>query len=213
MNRAKKESFFWTSYADLMTSLFFVMLVLFVLVIVLLHSRISEQDVKLEEFRKIEEIKKSINEIDSAYFTYNSKLKKHIFNVPVEYSRGHYEMRSIKHFDSLEPAIIAAGKKIQNMIQKFTTAENIQYLVIIEGQASKDSYYADDYYNNNVLSYLRALKLKEFWESKGIRLGRIANCEIIVAGSGEEGVPRDRKNEKNNQRFLIHIIPKTGEIK
>ena len=37
----KKESFFWTSYSDLMTSLFFVMLVLFILVIVLLHKRID----------------------------------------------------------------------------------------------------------------------------------------------------------------------------
>lgn len=212
MSRVKKESFFWTSYADLMTGLFFVMLVLFVLVIVLLHNKISEQDVKLEEFRKIEEIKKSINEIDSAYFKYSFKLKKHIFNVSVEYPRGHYEVRDIKNFDSLKPKIEEAGRKIEEMIQKFTTEENIQYLVIIEGQASKDSYHVNDYYNNNVLSYLRALKLKEFWESRGIRLGRIANCEIVVAGSGEGGVPRD-KNERNNQRFLIHIIPKTGEIK
>ena len=37
----KKESFFWTSYSDLMTSLFFIMLTLFVLVIVLLHKRME----------------------------------------------------------------------------------------------------------------------------------------------------------------------------
>ncbi len=38
----KKESFFWTSYSDLMTSLFFVMLVLFVLTIALLHHKVVE---------------------------------------------------------------------------------------------------------------------------------------------------------------------------
>ena len=37
----KKESFFWTSYSDLMTSLFFIMLVLFILVIFLLHKRME----------------------------------------------------------------------------------------------------------------------------------------------------------------------------
>ena len=39
----KRESFFWTSYSDLMTSLFFIMLTLFVLVIVLLHKRMENQ--------------------------------------------------------------------------------------------------------------------------------------------------------------------------
>ncbi len=38
----KKESFFWTSYSDLMTSLFFVMLVLFVLTVVLLNKKMIE---------------------------------------------------------------------------------------------------------------------------------------------------------------------------
>ena len=33
--KEKRESYFWTSYADLMTSLFFVMLVLFALAVTL----------------------------------------------------------------------------------------------------------------------------------------------------------------------------------
>ena len=39
---AKKESYFWTSYSDLMTSMFFIMLVLFVLAIALLHRHMDE---------------------------------------------------------------------------------------------------------------------------------------------------------------------------
>ena len=42
MSKNKKESFFWTSYSDLMTSLFFVMMLLFVLTIVLLHNKMVE---------------------------------------------------------------------------------------------------------------------------------------------------------------------------
>lgn len=42
MTKQRKESFFWTSFSDLMISLFFVMLVLFVLTIALLHKKMVE---------------------------------------------------------------------------------------------------------------------------------------------------------------------------
>jgi hypothetical protein len=213
MSKQKKESFFWTSYSDLMTSLFFVMLVLFVLVIVLLHRKISEQDIKLAEFEKIEEIKRSINEIDTAYFEYRSEYKKHIFKLLVQYPKGDYNISHITDV-SLLPQIERAGQEIERTIKKFTADDNIQYLVLIEGQASADGYYIDDYHNNNVLSYLRALNLETFWKSKGIYLDKLRNCELIIAGSGEKGIPREVPDWQNpkNQRFLIHIIPKTGVI-
>ena len=210
MSKSKKESFFWTSYSDLMTSLFFVMLVLFVLVIVLLHRKISEQDIKLAEFEKIEEIKKSINEINPAYFEYSSKYKKHIFKLLVQYPKDTFNISHITD-KSLLPKIVEAGQEIERTIKKFTADDNIQYLVLIEGQASADGYNTDDYHNNNVLSYLRAVKLKKFWESNGIYLDTLKNCELIIAGSGEKGNPRE-DSELKNQRFLIHIIPKTGVI-
>lgn len=39
---AKKESFFWTSYSDLMTSMFFIMLVLFILSLVIVRNKNAE---------------------------------------------------------------------------------------------------------------------------------------------------------------------------
>ena len=42
MAKKKRESFFWTSYSDLMTSLFFIMLTLFVLAIALLHREVVQ---------------------------------------------------------------------------------------------------------------------------------------------------------------------------
>ena len=131
--------------------------------------------------------------------------------MPVEYPVGVYEISRITN-PSLLNEITKAGEDIQSLIQKFSEEENIQYLIVIEGQASKDNYHIDDCLNNNVLSYLRALKLKEYWDSKGIQLDKLKNCEILVSGSGEGGVPREIKHEKANQRFLIHIIPKTGVI-
>jgi hypothetical protein len=213
MSKQKRESFFWTSYSDLMTSLFFIMLVLFVLTVVILKKQQINILAKLAEYEKIEEIKKSINEINREYFEYRPEYKKHILKIMVQYPTGEYDINKITD-SSLLNKITSAGREIQHTIEKFKNGDNIKYLVIIEGQASKDGYYRDDYFNNNILSYQRALGLKKFWEKNGIYLDKLDNCELILAGSGEGGIPRELPdiNNKKNQRFLIHIIPKTGEI-
>ena len=74
----KKESFFWTSYSDLMTSLFFIMLVLFILVIVLLHKRMEVTERQLAEIKKVEQSTKDLNR---KYFTYRSDSKKYVLNM------------------------------------------------------------------------------------------------------------------------------------
>ena len=44
----KNKSFFWTSYSDLMTSLFFVMLLLFVTTVIMMyaHGKANEEEQK-----------------------------------------------------------------------------------------------------------------------------------------------------------------------
>ncbi|MDR3140784.1 MAG: hypothetical protein LBU37_03535 [Tannerellaceae bacterium] len=203
MIKNKKESFFWTSYSDLMMSLFFVMLLLFVLVIVLLHNKIGEQALKLEEFEKIEEIKKSLNNIDSTYFAYNPDYKKHILKISVNFPTGKSNINDIDYSTLQE--LQKAGRAVKNQIDEITkTNPEIQYLLIIEGQASKDNYV-----QNYELSYERALALNRFWQNSGIDFGK--NCEVLISGSGTGGSMRERIESKN-QRFLIHIIPKTGVI-
>jgi len=206
---SKKKDFFWASYADLMTSMFFIMLVLFVLAVVMFKQKASELKAELEEFKKIEEIKKSINSINEEYFEYSPEFKKHIFKVEVAYYAGQSKIASLKD-PSVIPSIIDAGNAIKNLIINMSgdkLGSNIQYLIIIEGQASLDAYPGND-----VLSYQRALNLKEFWIENDINLEGLPNCELVVAGSGVGGVPRDENDEKKNQRFLIHIIPKTGIV-
>lgn len=211
MGKNKKESFFWTSYSDLMTSLFFVMLVLFVLVIVMLNKQLRTQEeylrtqeVKLEEYEKIEEIRKSLENIDTRYFEYSSLYKKHILKINVNFPKGKSDINEIsqKVLDDL----YNAGKAIKSQIEHaMEENKDVQYLLIIEGQASKDSYT-----RNYELSYERALALHRYWQNSNIDFGK--NCEVIIAGSGVGGTMRSN-NESENQRFLIHIIPKTGEIK
>jgi outer membrane protein OmpA-like peptidoglycan-associated protein len=205
---AKKGNYFWASYSDLMTSLFFIMLVLFVLTITVLNRQqklLKEQQEKLiveaKAFNKIQELEKSISEIDSRWFEYNSEHKKHILKINVAFNRGSADMNNILR--ETQEKLLEAGQGILRFIDTVTNQyKNAKYLLIIEGQASND-----DYSRNNELSYNRALSLKNFWKERNVAFSD--NCEVIVAGSGVGGSLRDSV-ESNNQRFLIHIILKPG---
>lgn len=210
MSKQKRESFFWTSLSDLMISLFFVMLVLFVLTIALLHKKIVEINNRAIESRaqidKIKEIENATNNIDKNYFEYKEKYKKHILKIETRFAKDEYEKDKIIPQSSIN-SLINAGKSIRDSVLSITGRyPKIQYLLIIEGQASKDN--ATELHNYE-LSYKRAYTLKKIWDEENINFGK--NCEILISGSGTGGTIREII-ERNNQRFLIHIIPKPGII-
>lgn len=207
---AKKESFFWTSYSDLMTSMFFVMLVLFISAVVLLHKKIVDIDEERrateEQLRIIKEIEEATKTIDTRYFEYSPEHKKHVLKTIVKFQTGSANINDIDFLTQYE--LIQAGKSVQLFITNITKKyPEIQYLLVIEGQASKDSYY-----RNYELSYERALSLKKLWEKRGVNFG--GKCEVVIGGNGDgslygTGFMRE-SIEKNNQRFLIHILPKSS---
>lgn len=214
----KKESFFWTSYSDLMTSLFFIMLTLFVLVIVLLHKRMEATEQQLTEIKKVEA---STRELDkSEYYTYKKEYKKYVLNVKCFFA----ELKSsLSDLQTDTEKLEQAGLEIRDFLKKNSSN---QYLLIIEGQASRNSVKQTE--QNYRLSYERALTLMKFWKDVcHIDFG--ANCEIQIAGSGDgrynfgytngedntrfkvldATLMRERGvNELQNQRFVIHIMPK-----
>lgn len=207
---AKKESFFWTSYSDLMTSMFFVMLVLFVLVVALLHKKMTDIDAERKatqaQLEVIKEIETSTQNIDSVYFEYRPEHKKHVLKIKVQFRTGSSDMDDIDYMTQQQ--LIDAGKSVQFFIEDITKKHpEIQYLMVIEGQASRD-YYSKNY----ELSYNRALSLKRLWEDNFIDFG--SKCEVVIGGNGDgrlSGTDFMRENiEENNQRFLIHILPKTS---
>ena len=215
MGKNKKESFIWTSYSDLMTSLFFIMLVLFVLTIALLHSRIVATQSELD---KIKELNTSIEKIDTKYFQYDSTFKRHtIKNINVSFQTG---SSNISDLDSTDiKKLDAAGWAIRNfMLKAHKDIPEAEYLLIVEGQSSKDFYKY-----NYELSYSRALSLVKHWSSSKDPYGRDKKpitfgdlpCEVIISGSGQASKFRnqpDNANNKSNQRFVIHIIPKPGVL-
>ncbi len=211
MAKQKKESYFWTSFSDLMTSLFFIMLVLFVLTVALLHKKIVEINIiavkNQEQIDKIKEIENATNNIDEKYFEYKEKYKKHILKIEAGFGTDSFKDIDIINKTKIIPELIKAGHSIRDSIENITSKyPKIQYLLIIEGQASKDK--ASDAHNYE-LSYKRAYTLKKIWDDNHINFGE--NCEVLISGSGTGGTMRVNE-EKLNQRFLIHIIPKPGII-
>lgn len=200
----KKDNIFWISYSDLMTSLFFVMLVLFVVTIGHLKYNLETTEQQLE---KIQELQTAVQELPQEYFEYQPQYKRFKLNKQIQFDtlssvidKGYYE-----YLENVGNSItmLITGLKNDTKFSKF----DIKYLVVIEGMASKDTYS-----KNYELSYERALSLYKFWKSRGISFDAI-DCEIQISGSGTEGI-RDYKgrDEYKNQQFLIHIIPKMGKI-
>ena len=196
----KKESFFWTSYSDLMTSLFFIMLTLFVLVIVLLHKRMETTEKQLEEIKKVEE---STRDLESEYFKYNEEYEKFVLNIKCWFPVNKYDINLLDN--KTRTQLIEAGQQIESFLNKHS---DTQYLVIIEGQASRNS--SKMMWYNYELSFHRAMSLRCFWESNKT-ISFPGNCEIQIAGSGDGtlNVATMREvAESDNQRFLIYVIPK-----
>ena len=204
----KKESFFWTSYSDLMTSLFFVMLVLFILTIALMHNK---HKATAEQLKKVTELNNSIKQIDTSYFVYDSTFKRHTLkDITIEFEKQSNNINDINRQNRLR--LLEAGRAIQTFMKKAQDSiPGADYLLIVEGQSSKDGYVG-----NNVLSYERALSLVKYWKANGLSFEGLP-CEIIISGSGQDSKFREpeRINGKintRNQRFVIHIIPKPGNF-
>lgn len=171
-----------------------------------LQQRLNEERGRLlvmeEEYKKLREIQKAIQNLDSRYFVYQPEYKRHVLNKQVHFPTGKSEIGS-----AYKPFLAEAGRALQRMIQQLDPKDNIKYIVVIEGMASQDSYA-----KNYELSYNRALALYEFWSGMGITFDP-NRFEVMIAGSGVGGLGRNQSNEALNQRFLLQIVAKIGTLK
>lgn len=206
MSRNRNNTF-WLSYSDLMTSLFFIMLVLFIVCVVKMKGI---NNAKEEQIRKIEELNNSIKEIDNKYFSYDEQFKRHTLkDIEVSFNTESANIYDIEK-EQLDKLLKAGQAIVRFMNRAKSKIPEAQYMLIIEGQSSKD-----DYRYNYELSYNRALALIKYWLSNGVEFDTLGNCEVIISGSGQSSKFRlqpDIGKNKNNQRFVIHIIPKPGVI-
>ncbi|MBR4553877.1 MAG: hypothetical protein IKO20_09220 [Bacteroidaceae bacterium] len=224
MAKEKQKDPFWTSYSDLMTSLFFVMLVLFIICLVKVGGMNGElrraykeaiadkQD--LENILRLEDQFKVLSE--SSSLEYDSIRK-------MFYAKDFQEKEIFySNDDKIKPEYLGivdtVGNDILEILKSLNQNEAFNYQMVIEGNAAikwqnlRSGNYNPDNVEMYHLSYNRALALYLYWKSKGIDF-RKYNTEVIIAGSGFNGINRDNKVEDYNKRFIIQIIPKINRPK
>lgn len=231
--KKKSDGFFWMSFSDLMTSLFFIMLVLYVLTYIMLkknEKRLNEivevQKAKLAIIETVEENLKPLKE-ETSLFRYEPSYKRFTLAFDVNFEVGKYriEQSALKNYEETASKIENVGKQLQKTVDNLAknkadnpSLKNVSYLLIISGYASHlllGSQLSD--YN---LSYQRAYSLWDYWKSIGIdfEANRYEGLiDLQIAGNGWGGVGRFKRdpensmqNETKNQRFIIQIVPKIG---
>jgi hypothetical protein len=204
----KKNNIFWISYSDLMTSLFFIMLVLFVVTIGYLKD-IQRGLVKtIQEQEKLLKIEKQFKPLEeSGNFYYLPACKKYI--VKDLMGAEIFEPTQIKIKSEFITTTTNAGMAIRDFLIKLNKENpELSYLLVIEGNMANSFDKPMDKNNNwgYLTSYQRALAVYNLWLSKDIDF-REFNVEVLICGSGFNGLCRD-PIEENNKRFSIQIIPK-----
>lgn len=116
------------------------------------------------------------------------------------------------------PIVDKVGTDLSSILQSLNENKAFNYQMVIEGNAAikwenlKSGNYNPDNVDMYKLSYDRALALYLYWKNKGLDF-RKYNTEVIIAGSGFNGINRDSKTEDYNKRFIIQIIPKINRPK
>ena len=228
MAKRKKESFFWISYSDLMTSLFFIMLVLFVLSSTGLYM--SEQATR-KQLDKINEIQVAVNRLPKEYFREDSINKR--WTLREEFT-PHFASRDATIPPRDTAQIIYIGQSLMKVVKSLNALKSsdkyagldVKYMLVIEGMASNIQYS-----RNDELSSDRALAVYYLWKRNGSDF-ESSDCEVQISGSGIRGIrpyntayyeaekkgdPNASKlynlhEEEKNQCIIIQIIPKISNI-
>ncbi|GGF16904.1 hypothetical protein [Hymenobacter cavernae] len=218
-NSRESSDFFWPSYVDLMTSLFVVMLVLFVYSFKLFKDREGELKrangelkVKAAELEQITKIRRSLQQLEGKYFKYDPANERHELLVPVQFKSGRDEIQ-----DAYKPALLQAGRRLRTVLKNIKTDQPVRYLVIVEGMAARypQGDPRNDYEQQATyqLSYRRALNLLNLWKQNNLDFTQDRGIELIIGGSGFFGTGRySGVREGQNKRFLIQVIPKVGRM-
>jgi outer membrane protein OmpA-like peptidoglycan-associated protein len=225
--KAKSSGFFWPSFTDLMTSMFFIMLVLFVLSYARLKIKVEDLARKLKIYELVEQNLKPLKQ-DTLLFRYEENYKRFTlaFDVNFALSKAKIQRGDLNNYDITASKIQSVGRQLQATIDNLarnkannSAMNNVSYLVIISGYASHllSGSQVSDY----ELSYERAYNLWAYWKSIGIDFEDAKYRDLIdlqISGNGWGGVGRfDRdpqnfmQNETKNQRFIIQIVPKIGD--
>lgn len=214
----KSNSLFWIGYSDLLTSLFFVMLLLFGISFAIYKQKNAALEASVEQLKQIKKVELALQSLDKQYYIFDKINKRYKLNIDVKLPPMKHEIRYLN--STIKKQLKNAGIELYDKIKGLIEANKaIEYLLIVEGNAQR---YQDKYGKWNYieipdigynLSYKRALALVNFWKNEcNIPFDDISdNCELLIVGSGYFGQSRE-ENEIYNRRFTIQITSKVGKL-
>ena len=219
--KGKSSEFFWPSFTDLMTSLFFIMLVLYVLTYVMLKKSIKAKDEQLAIIHAVEGSLLPLKN-DKYFFKYEEAYKRFTLRFDVEFERSKYQLAEgqLKNYTLTIYNVKEAGIKLKTIIDNLKkekesnpNLKDVSYTLVIAGYASHTGNEQENY----LLSYNRAYSLWNYWRKDlGIDFELLQYNGLIdlqIAGNGWGGVGRvEPDNSEQNQRFIIQIMPKIGDL-
>lgn len=243
----KKSNFFWVGFADLMTSLFFIMLVLFIVTVAILENKMFEnvqiinenneiikksKNIIEENEKLISELKEKEKDLNIENEKLNKLLKIEEQFKPLENNPNFVYLDECKKFvaskligqEIFKPKetiikreyiniTIEAGNTLELFLEELKQVNpTMSYLLVIEGNMANrfDKRIDKDDEWGYKKSYQRALAVYKLWHNNSIDF-RKYNVEVLICGSGFNGLCRDTV-EENNKRFSIQIIPKTENV-
>ena len=224
MAKDKHKDPFWTSYSDLMTSLFFVMLVLFIICLVKVGGMNGELRKAYKEAIADKKDLENILQLEDQFKVLSQSSSLEYDSIRKMFYAKDFQEKEIfySNYEKIKPeyhsVVDTVGYDLLQILQSLNQNEAFKYQMVIEGNAAikwenlKSGNYDPDNVDMYHLSYNRALALYLYWKNKGIDF-RKYNTEVIIAGSGFNGINRDDKVEDYNKRFIIQIIPKINRPK
>ena len=218
MAENNKKALFWTSYSDLMTSLFFAILVLFVVVVVAmgavnrqLQEALEKANATNEQLNQILSLQNQFKTLSTSSSLQYDEQKRTFYArdfVGIEIFNPNDDVIKEEYLETVKKV----GEDLKQLIDSLkANNKDSKYLLVIEGTAAIPykaliaKTFDPDHKGMYELSYRRALALYNEWRHLNFRE---SNTEIIIAGSGFNGINRDEIVEDNNKRFVIQIIPK-----
>lgn len=189
-----------------MTSLFFIMLVLFILAIGLQEGLIKES----ERDKKLKKQFELLIMDNSFYYLPACKkfIAKDLMGIEI------FEPNQFAIKQEYISATIDIGNKIKRFLKKLNSQNpELSYLLVIEGNMANtfDKQIDKDENYGYLISYQRALSVYKLWLRNNIHFRDYNdNVEVMLCGSGFNGLCRDAI-EENNKRFSIQIIPKVSK--
>jgi len=224
--KKRENNFFWPSFADLMTNLFFIMLVLYVLTFISLQNTIRDLQGKQKVYDQVEQNLKPLQN-DTALFHYEPGLKRFTLAFDVAFERGESEIAvgKLVSYEATEKKIHEVGLQLKHTVERLAEDQlrdpdlkKVSWLLIVSGSSSHLA--STNQFNDYELSYKRAYNLWSYWKTQGINFEAPVYESLIdlqIAGNGWGGVGRFAHDstdnfqvESRNQRFIIQIVPKIG---